>query len=73
MSTREKAYSIFEQLSEAELQGFIALFSRAFPPKEDDVAERIASFEEMEKLCRYIPDLDEKRALDEYREEKYGK
>lgn len=73
MSTRDKAYSIFEQLSETELQGFIALFSRAFPPREDDLDERMESFEKMEKICRYIPDLDERRILDEYREEKYGK
>ena len=73
MSTREMAYSIFEQLTENELQGFIALFSRAFPPKDDDLAVRRAAFERMEELCRYIPDLDEMKELEEYREEKYGK
>ena len=73
MSTKEIAYSIFEQLSETELQGFIALFSKLYPPKDDDLTERRAAFERMEKLCRYIPELDEKKELAEYREEKYGK
>ena len=72
MSTREMAYSIFEQLTDEELQGFIALFRRAFPPMSDDVTERREAFERLEKMCRYIPDLDEKKELAEYREEKYG-
>lgn len=66
MTTREMAYSIFEQLDETELQGFIALFSRIYPPKNDDMAERQAAFERMKKACRYIPDLDEKRELTQY-------
>ncbi len=73
MSTKEIAYSIFEQLTENELQGFIALFSRAYPPKSNDLESRRAAFERLEKLCRYIPELDEKKELAEYREEKYGK
>ena len=70
MSTREMAYSIIEQLTEEELQGFIALFKRMFTPKNDDMAERRAAFERLEKSCRYIPYLDEKKELAEYREEK---
>ncbi len=73
MSTREIAYSIFQQLGEKELQGFIALFSKAYPPKNDDMAERRAAFERLEKLRRPMQELDEKKELAEYREEKYGK
>ena len=75
MSTKEMAYSILEQLTEEELQGFVALFRRVHPPKtdDDDIAERRAAFERLEKMCRPIPDLDEKKELAEYREEKYGK
>ena len=74
MSTKEIAYSIFEQLTEEELQGFVALFRKLHPPKtDDDITERRAAFERLEKLCRPIPDLDEKKELAEYREEKYGK
>ena len=72
MSTREIAYSIFEQLSEEELQGFIALFRKMYPPKNDDMAERREAFERMKSVCRYIPELDEKKQLAEYREEKYN-
>ena len=75
MSTKEMAYSIFEQLTEEELQGFVALFRRVHPPKtdDDDIAERRAAFEELEKMRRPMPDLDEKKELAEYREEKYGR
>ena len=75
MSTKEIAYSILEQLSEEQLKGFIALFSGVYPNKDDndDMAERRAAFERLEKMCRPIPDLDEKKELAEYREEKYGR
>lgn len=73
MNTKEMAYSIIDQLTEDELEGFVALFSRVHPPKNDDIQQRREAFERLEKLCRYIPDLDEKKELEEYREEKYGK
>ena len=81
MSAKEMAYSIIDQLGEEELQGFITLFRRLYPPKDnlvnseqehDEMAERHAAFERMKKACHYIPDLDEKKELAEYREEKYG-
>ena len=31
-----------------------------------------AAFVELEKLRKYVPDLDEERELEEWREEKYG-
>ncbi len=73
MSTKEIAYKIIEQLSEEQLKGFIALFQGVYPTKDDDMAKRRAAFERLEKMCKYIPDLDEKKELAEYREEKYGK
>ena len=72
MSTREIAYSIFEQLSEEELMRFIALFGKAYQAPNDDMAERRAAFERMKSIIRPIPGLDEKKELAEYREEKYG-
>ena len=72
MSTKEIAFSIFDQLSEEQLKGFIALFSSIYIPKDDDMEERRAALERMKSVCRYIPDLDEKKELSEYREEKYG-
>lgn len=72
MSTREKAFSIFTQLTEEELEGFIALFRNIHPPKDDDLSERRAAFDRMKKACRPIPNLDEKAELARYREEKYG-
>ncbi len=93
MSTKEIAYSIFEQLDEDELEGFIALFHKLHPPKTqensekrspkntafreitsptENMEERRAAFERIEKLRRPIPDLDEKKELAEYREERFG-
>ena len=75
MSIREIAYSIIDQLTKEELESFVVLFGRVHPPKsdEDDLKKRREAFERLEKLRRYIPDLDEKKELAEYREEKYGK
>ena len=44
MSTREIAYQIFQKLNEEELQGFIALFKRAYLLEDDDMKERQAAF-----------------------------
>ncbi len=44
----------------------------SYPPMSDDATERREAFERWEKTCRYIPDLNEKKELAEYREEKYG-
>ncbi len=73
MSTKDMAYNIFNQLTEEQLKGFIALFGGIYSTENDDMAERKAAFERMKSVCRYIPDLDEKEELAEYREEKYGK
>ena len=72
MSTREIAYQIFQKLNEEELQGFIALFKRAYLLEDHDMKERQAAFDRLEKMCRYVPNFDEKRELEEYRQEKYG-
>ena len=53
MSTRELAYSIFEQLTEEELLGFVALFRKAYPPKNDDMTERLKAFEELEMMRKH--------------------
>ncbi|MBP0954468.1 MAG: UDP-N-acetylenolpyruvoylglucosamine reductase [Oscillospiraceae bacterium] len=75
MSTREIALDIFNRLNERQLKGFIALFSpnEELYEKDSDMAERRAAFARMEKLRRPMPELDEKKELAEYREEKYGK
>jgi len=72
MSTKELAYSIFDKLTEDQLKGFIALFGGMFPTDDNDQARRDAAFERLESMRKHIPDLDEKKELAEYREEKYG-
>ena len=72
MSTKEMAFEIFNRLSEKQLQGFIALFSDMYPVGDDDAQKREIAFENLQKLRRNIPDIDEKKELDEYRTMRFG-
>ena len=72
MSTRDLAYSIFQQMTEDELEGFIMMFKRTHPPITDDLRERKAIFDSMLKLCKPMPELDYEKELAKYREEKYS-
>lgn len=73
MNTRELAYSIFEQLTDEELEGFVALFRRIHPPKVEDIDQkkRDEAFNTLESLRKSVSDFDEKKALAEYRKEKF--
>ena len=75
MSTRELAHSILEQLTEEQLKGFIALFGGMYrvPDSGNDRERREEAFRRLESMRRSIPDFDEKKALEEYREEKFGR
>ena len=66
------AFEIFNRLSEKQLQGFIALFSDMYPVDDDDAQKREIAFENLQKLRRNIPDIDEKKELDEYRTMRFG-
>ncbi len=68
MSTRDIAAEILNQLTEEQLKGFIALFHDILPAKDNDSAKREAAFDRLSKMRRHIPDLDEKKELDEYRQ-----
>ena len=76
MSTRELAYSIFQQLTEEQLKGFIAMFKDFYVisqnAEDHEIEERREIFESIQKLCRPMPDLDYEKELACYREEKYG-
>ena len=43
-----------------------------FMMNDIDKGRKQIAFEELEQLRKYIPDFDEKRELDEWREEKFG-
>ncbi len=73
MSTREMAYNIFQQLTEDELEGFVLIFSKLHPYKDDAAERRKAAFDRIMKLRKPMPDLDYDKELAEYREEKYGR
>ncbi len=73
MSTKELAYSIFSRLNEEQLKGFIAMFKEIYPIDENSGQSKKDAFEKLQNLRRTIPDLDEKKELDEYRSARYGK
>lgn len=76
MSTRDIAYSIFNRLSEKQLEGFIALFSDASSIKpgndfsESDIKKGMAAFNRLQGMIKEIPDLDYDKEISEYWEEK---
>ncbi len=76
MSTKEMAYNIFQQLSEEQLKGFIALFKDFYTNSQTEeqleIEKRREIFESLQKMCRPMPDLDYKKELESYREERYG-
>ena len=73
MSTREMAYSIFQQMTDEELEGFVALFRNVHPPKIGDNSDKKTAFERLQSMIRPgTHDIDEKKELEEYRKEKYG-
>ena len=72
MSTKELAYNFFSQLNEEQLKGFIAMFKGMYPVDENSEQNKNDAFEKLQALRRTIPDLDEKKELDEYLSERYG-
>lgn len=51
MSTRERAYSIFDRLTDEQLEGFVLMFKDTVPEEDDeeDILEALAEVEEMER------------------------
>ena len=60
------------KLNSFTIQGFIALFRDMYPVDDDDAQKREIAFENLQKLRRNIPDIDEKKELDEYRTMRFG-
>lgn len=79
MSTREYAVSIFNSLTEKQLERFISIFtnpefdgtSTAFV-QEEEIEKRRKIFSDLKASLIPIPDLDEQAEKDEYFKEKYG-
>lgn len=67
MSTREMAYNIFNQLSEEQLAGFIAMFGKFYPQTENGAKE----FEELESMIKTVPDFDYEKEMEEWKKEKF--
>ncbi len=50
MSTRELAYSIFDRLTDEQLEGFVLMFRNAVPESENFNAETVKALEETERI-----------------------
>ena len=73
MNTREKAYKIIDKLDDEQLVGFVSLFGMVLNDIDEEQSKRDAAFEKLQRLRKKVTYIDEKKALEEYREEKYGK
>ena len=73
MVLRQNAYSLLEKMPDEKLERLIRIMKEM--GEEDiykvDMAARQAAFDRLMELRRPIPDLDEKKALEEYYDEKY--
>lgn len=72
---RQQAFEMLESVPEENLLQIIR-FIQAKNLTEISKAERLErkriAFEKFKSLCKPVADLDEKKAKDEYMEEKYG-
>ena len=67
MSTREKAYDIFQQLTEEQLNGFVALFGKYHEELQDSpkpVSDGSA-VDSIRGILKNIPDIDPKKEKEE--------
>lgn len=71
MSTRDRAISIIDKLSDEQLEYFIKLFG-SFVDAEAETDISRASYLALKKMIKPMPDLDYEKELAEHREEKYG-
>ena len=77
MSTRERASSLFNILTEEDLKLFISIFERLYiiPHKtvSSDMEERRKAFESiLAERPKSTPDFDDKQELLDYLDERYG-
>lgn len=76
MSKQEQALSILKRFSDEELDRFIAYFSIIYPVANDEekLTEKQKALREIQSIIHpSSTDIDDKKELEEYREEKYGK
>ncbi len=70
---RKDAMALLEQMPEDKLYFIIQIMegvSGLYGTKSQNLRDR--AFEELEGLRRSAPQLDDKKEMEEYREEKYG-
>ena len=73
---RQSAFSLLEILPEEQLAAVVGFMERikgkAQTQPDDDMQERRAAFEMLERMVKSVPDLDEEKELAAWREEKFG-
>ena len=72
---RQQAYEILEEVPEEnlfEVIQYIQSRNLNMLKRAKRIEEKKMALEELKKIIRPVPDLDYKKSLAEYREEKYG-
>ena len=72
-SLRKNAHLLVERMSEETLTTIVQLM-QLYDEQEyqEDMASRRAAFQRLESMIKPIPNLDEKKELASWREEKFG-
>lgn len=74
MSTKEMAFNIFSQLNEKQLQAFVDLFGRIYQPQVNQISlsEKEKAFNDLQKIIKPIPNIDEKIEIEQYRNKRFA-
>ncbi len=72
MDTRQTAQTIFDSLTDEQLEGFIKLFGMTSDKTKEKKTRAQKAFERLNEIIRPANDLDDNKEKEEYLMEKYG-
>ena len=70
MSTREKLHMIIDRMNERQMQAWLQILESR---EESQTESKKASLKRLHEMIRPAPDLDYDKALNDWREERFGK
>ena len=70
---QQDAMALIQKMPESQLEALLIIMrSMNIHDQEIEISDKHQAFEELERLRRPIPDLDEKVELSNWRKEKFG-
>ena len=72
MDTRQTAQTIFDSLTDEQLEGFIMMFGTSAEKGKEKKTRAQKAFERLNEIIRPANDLDDNKEKEEYLREKYG-